>query len=161
MAGGNVQSSSPSPQNCKAKPVFVENGQAHDYCSRTCASNYEGRQLQPCLLDTCHLTGRSAHGDFCSDEHAKYVPQEHAMNSRSDTSVTGKVSEQGRSLAARHAAFIHELREAIVCSVNVRIYRRVPKHHNHPHLRIDMRSSSMVLPSSRKVTSLLRADEHG
>lgn len=61
-------------QMCKMKPVFIESGRAHDYCSRTCASDYEGRKLQACLLEDCKLTGRSAHADFCSDQHAKYVP---------------------------------------------------------------------------------------
>ncbi|KAF8890342.1 hypothetical protein CPB85DRAFT_1553180 [Mucidula mucida] len=56
---------------CKMKPVFIESGRAHDYCSRTCASDYEGRKLQACLLEDCKLTGRSAHADFCSDQHAK------------------------------------------------------------------------------------------
>ncbi|PBL03357.1 hypothetical protein ARMGADRAFT_910664 [Armillaria gallica] len=57
-------------QRCQQRPVFVENGHMHEYCGRTCAEAQEGRKLNACLLVGCQQTGRAAHADFCSNEHA-------------------------------------------------------------------------------------------
>ncbi|PBK75916.1 hypothetical protein ARMSODRAFT_1013331 [Armillaria solidipes] len=57
-------------QRCQQRPVFVENGHMHEYCGRTCAEAQEGRKLNACLLVGCQQTGRTAHADFCSNEHA-------------------------------------------------------------------------------------------
>ncbi|KAK0469537.1 uncharacterized protein EV420DRAFT_1633960 [Desarmillaria tabescens] len=60
----------PLCKRCQQRPVFVENGHMHEYCGRTCAEAQEGRKLNACLLVGCQQTGRAAHADFCSTEHA-------------------------------------------------------------------------------------------
>ncbi|KAF9479969.1 hypothetical protein BDN70DRAFT_857581 [Pholiota conissans] len=56
---------------CGKKPKFVENGQKHPYCSRSCARNGSGPSPAACMLRGCRATGKPAFANFCSEAHAK------------------------------------------------------------------------------------------
>ncbi|KAF8504553.1 hypothetical protein F5888DRAFT_762813 [Russula emetica] len=81
----NPRSYSRTCKNCNVKPVYIENGQAHDFCGRRCAGefNNNGRRSSPpprdimCIIPGCRnrafLDADGKATKFCSHRHRLYV----------------------------------------------------------------------------------------
>jgi len=82
----NPRSQSQMCKNCNAKPVYIENGRAHDFCGRRCAEQFNKngrrpsqsrRSLTPdedlCTIPECqksvYVDADGTKSEFCSNRH--------------------------------------------------------------------------------------------